>query len=38
MADAYFELAPIAQLVEYSSWKLEVVGSIPGLVNLTIKY
>ena len=30
------EPAQIAQWMERSTWKLEVVGSIPGLVNLTI--
>ena len=29
-------LAPLAQLVEHSTWKLQVVGSVPRLVNLTI--
>ena len=28
--------ARVAQLVDHSTWKLGVVGSIPGLVNLTI--
>ena len=35
--DTHYPLsAPITQLVEHSTRKLEVVGSIPGLVNLTI--
>ena len=32
----YPTLAPIAQLVERSTWKLEIVDSMPGLVDLTI--